>query len=169
MTEDNVQNRRSGKSNINVAVVGAGYWGKNLVRNFHDLGVLSVVCDANRLVEAGCKHDYENVRFCQDYGAVLSDPSIDAVALATPAVMHFEMAKAALEAGKDVFVEKPLAIDVRHGEALVALARAQQRILMVGHILRYHPVILKLQQLIRDGVLGRINYLYSNRLNIGKI
>ena len=77
-----MQNRRSGKSNINVAVVGAGYWGKNLVRNFHDLGVLSVVCDANRSVEAGCRHDYENVRFCQEYDAVLSDPSIDAVALA---------------------------------------------------------------------------------------
>jgi len=131
--------------------------------------VLSLVCDTNRSVEAGCTHDYENVRFCADYGAVLSDPSIDAVALATPAVTHFEMAKAALEAEKDVFVEKPLAIDVQHGEAVVALARATRRILMVGHILRYHPGILKLQQLIRDGVLGKINYLYSNRLNIGKI
>jgi UDP-2-acetamido-3-amino-2,3-dideoxy-glucuronate N-acetyltransferase len=169
MTEDNVQNGRSGKSSISVAVVGAGYWGKNLVRNFHDLGVLSLVCDANRSIEAGFRHDYENVRFCQEYAAVLSDPSIDAVALATPAVTHFEMAKAALEAGKDVFVEKPLAIDVRHGEAVVALARATRRIVMVGHILRYHTGILKLQQLIRDGVLGKINYLYSNRLNIGKI
>src|SRR5437667_8588327 len=153
MTEDNVQNRRSGKSNINVAVVGAGYWGKNLVRNFHDLGVLSVVCDANRSVEAGCRHDYENVRFCQEYDAVLTAPSIDAVALATPAVTHFEMAKAALEAGKDVFVEKPLAIDVKHGEQLVALSAARGRILMVGHILRYHPAILKLDSLIRDGAL----------------
>ncbi len=99
----------------------------------------------------------------------MSDPSVTAVALATPAVTHYEMAKAALEAGKDVLVEKPLAIDVKHGEELVRLADAKGRILMVGHILRYHPAILKLQQLIRDGALGKINYLYSNRLNIGKI
>src|SRR5947207_6928204 len=89
--------------------------------------------------------------------------------MATPAVTHFEMAKAALAAGKHVFVEKPLAIDVRHGEDLVKLAEATGRILMVGHILRYHPAILKLQQLIREGALGKIDYLYSNRLNIGKI
>src|SRR5207249_1653171 len=100
---------------------------------------------------------------------VLSDPSISAIALATPATTHYEMAKAALEAGKDVFVEKPLAIDVKQGEDLVNLAAAQHRVLMVGHILRYHPAILKLQQLIQDGALGQINYLYSNRLNIGKI
>src|SRR5262249_39041015 len=91
------------------------------------------------------------------------------VALATPAVSHFEMARQALEAGKDVLVEKPLAIDVRQGQELVHLAEDRGRVLMVGHILRYHPAILKLQQLIREGSLGKINYLYSNRLNIGKI
>src|SRR5947209_6547877 len=156
-------------SKVNVAVVGVGYWGKNLVRNFHDLGALTLLCDERGAVEASCKSDYENVSFCRDFRAVLSDPSIDAVALATPAVTHYEMAKAALEAGKDVLVEKPLAIDVKHGEHLVALAKANSRILMVGHILRYHPAILKLQELIRSGALGKINYLYSNRLNIGKI
>src|SRR5207244_9614701 len=92
-----------------------------------------------------------------------------AVALATPAVSHYEMAKAALEAGKDVLVEKPLAIDVKQGEDLVELAAAKRRILMVGHILRYHPAVLKLQELIQEGTLGQINYVYSNRLNIGKI
>jgi UDP-2-acetamido-3-amino-2,3-dideoxy-glucuronate N-acetyltransferase len=91
------------------------------------------------------------------------------VALATPAVTHYEMAKAALQAGKDVFVEKPLAIDVNQGAELVQLAKAKSRILMVGHILRYHPAILKLQELIHGGALGKINYLYSTRLNIGKI
>ena len=96
-------------------------------------------------------------------------PTISGVALATPAVAHYEMAKAALEAGKDVLVEKPLAIDVRHGEELVKLAESKSRVLMVGHILRYHPAILKLQNLIQEGHLGKINYLYSNRLNIGKI
>jgi UDP-2-acetamido-3-amino-2,3-dideoxy-glucuronate N-acetyltransferase len=154
---------------VNVAVVGVGYWGKNLVRNFHDLGALSVLCDDRDEAEALCRKDYESVRFVRQFSAVLADPSIDAVALATPAVTHYQMAKAALEAGKDVFVEKPLAIDVKHGEHLVALATSKNRILMVGHILRYHPAILKLQELIRSGALGRINYLYSNRLNIGKI
>lgn len=159
----------AGKSMRNVAVVGVGYWGKNLVRNFHELGALGVLCDAQKSVEAAYKNEYEGVRFCAEFGTVLSDPSIAAVALATPAVTHYEMAKAALEAGKDVFVEKPLAIDVKQGEALVELAKAKHRILLVGHILRYHPAILKLQDLIQDGSLGQINYLYSNRLNIGKI
>src|SRR3989441_7082024 len=173
MTRDDGENHMpSGSRNtpkVNVAVVGVGYWGKNLVRNFHDLGALTLLCDEQGSVEASCKSDYENVSFCRDFRAVLSDPTIDAVALATPAVTHYEMARAALEAGKDVLVEKPLAIDVRHGEDLVKLAEARRRILMVGHILRYHPAILKLQKLIQDGALGKINYLYSNRLNIGKI
>jgi UDP-2-acetamido-3-amino-2,3-dideoxy-glucuronate N-acetyltransferase len=151
-----------------IAVVGVGYWGKNLVRNFHELGALDLLCDARSSVAETYK-DYENVRFCTEYGEVLADISIQAVALATPAVSHYEMAKAALQAGKDVMVEKPLAIDVKHGEELVQLAADKRRILMVGHILRYHPGILKLQKLIQDGVLGKINYLYSNRLNIGKI
>jgi UDP-2-acetamido-3-amino-2,3-dideoxy-glucuronate N-acetyltransferase len=156
-------------SRTNVAVVGIGYWGKNLVRNFYDLGVLAVLCDARESVEASYRDQYAGVKFHREFNDVISDPSVTAVALATPAVTHYEMAKAALEAGKDIFVEKPLAIDVKHGEDLVRLAGARGRILMVGHILRYHPAILKLQQLIHDGTLGKINYLYSNRLNIGKI
>jgi len=157
------------KSNPNVAVVGVGYWGKNLVRNFYDLGALTALCDAEESVEANYRRQYAGVRFYREFSAVLSDPSVTAVALATPAVTHYELAKAALEAGKDVLVEKPLAIDVKHGEELVRLADSKGRILMVGHILRYHPAILKLRQLIYDGTLGKINYLYSNRLNIGKI
>src|SRR5713226_7098453 len=157
------------KSKARVAVVGVGYWGKNLVRNFHELGALAALCDADRSVEAAYKRSHGDVKFYTEYRDVLSDNSIDAVALATPAVSHYEMAKAALEAGKDVIVEKPLAIDVKHGEDLVKLAHEKQQILMVGHILRYHPAVLKLQKLIHDGTLGKINYLYSNRLNIGKI
>ena len=156
-------------STIGVAVVGVGYWGQNLARNFYGLGALVAACDADRAVEDRCQREWAGARFYHDFHDVLADPAITAIALATPAVTHYEMAKAALEAGKDVFVEKPLAIDVRHGEHLVELAAARQRILMVGHILRYHPAIVRLQQLIRDGVLGKIDYLYSNRLNIGKI
>jgi len=164
-----MQSQPVAKSKVNVVVVGIGYWGKNLVRNFHELGALAVLCDAERSVEDGCRNRYEGVTFCREFSAVLSDPSITAVALATPAITHYEMVKAALEAEKDVFVEKPLAVDVEHGEKLVELAATRRRILMVGHVLRYHPAILKLQALIQEGALGKINYLYSNRLNIGKI
>src|SRR6266571_1978975 len=153
-----------GTAKSNVAVVGVGYWGRNLVRNFHELGALAVLCDAEQSVEESCQAKYANVRFCRDYSSVLSDPSVMAVALATPATTHYEMAKAALDAGKDVLVEKPLAIDVKQGEDLVEIATAKHRILMVGHILRYHPAIRKLRELVQDGALGQINYLYSNRL-----
>lgn len=156
-------------SKTSVAVVGVGYWGKNLVRNFYDLGVLAALCDAELSVETSYSQIYKGVKFYRDFESVLSDPSVSAIALATPAVTHYEMAKAALQAGKDVFVEKPLATDVKHGEDLVRIANTKGRILMVGHILRYHPAILKLQQLIQEGTLGKIDYLYSNRLNIGKI
>jgi UDP-2-acetamido-3-amino-2,3-dideoxy-glucuronate N-acetyltransferase len=164
-----MQTKAVEKPRIKVAVVGVGYWGKNLVRNFYELGALGALCDGESWVEADCKQKYADVKFYREYSAVLSDPSVRAIALATPAVTHYKMAKAALEAGKDVFVEKPLAIDVKQGEALVELAAAMHKTLMVGHILRYHPAILRLQELIQDGVLGQINYLYSNRLNIGKI
>ncbi len=162
------------KSETNVAtahlaVAGMGYWGKNLVRNFAQLGALSAVCDSNAGVEETLGRDYPGVRYLRDFRAVLADDSIHAVALATPAITHFDMARAALEAGKDVYVEKPLAIDVKEGRALVELAAKRGRILMVGHILRYHPAIVKLEELIRNGELGKIQCLYSNRLNIGKI
>src|SRR5262245_48254184 len=164
-----MQTQSQQEKKASVAVVGVGYWGKNLVRNFHQLGALSALCDDRESAERECRSQYPDVKFFREYSALLADPSVTAVALATPAVAHFEMAKAALEAGKDVLVEKPLAIDVRHGEQLVALAEARGRVLMVGHILRYHPAVLKLKQLIQSGELGRIDYVYSNRLNIGKI
>ena len=157
------------RATVNVGVVGVGYWGKNLVRNFHQLGALAALCDPAPASEEICRRDYAGVPFTSDFRALLADPSIHAVALATPAITHYEMARAALEAGKDVFVEKPLAIDVGHGERLVELAAARGRILMVGHILQYHPAITKLRQLIQSGALGKITYVYSNRLNIGKI
>ena len=153
----------------NVAVVGFGYWGKNLIRNFNDLGALRAICDADEARRALVTEQYPSARLETEYAAALADPEIQAVALATPAVTHFEMAAAALEAGKDVYVEKPLAIDVAEGEKLVALAARHQRILMVGHILRYHPAVLELERLIQSGELGRLQYVYSNRLNMGKI
>ncbi len=153
----------------NIAVVGAGFWGKNLVRNFHELGALHSICDTDAAVGDAHRQKYAEAAVVPDVESVLADSAVQAVVLATPAATHFDLARRALEAGKDVFVEKPLAISVADGEKLVALARAKARILMVGHILRYHPAVLRLQELIRDGELGHLRYLYSNRLNIGKI
>ena len=153
----------------NVAVVGNGYWGKNLVRNFAELDALRVVCDARPAAMDGLGARYPEIAFTSDYQDVLASPEITAVALATPAAKHYEMAKRALLAGKDVFVEKPLALTSGEGAELVDLAENLGRILMVGHILQYHPAVRALKTLIRDGALGRLQYLYSNRLNIGKI
>lgn len=164
-----MQEKLAHNHNTKLAVVGVGYWGRNLVRNFAELGVLSALCDARESAEESCRREYGQVKFYREFGAVLADPSISAIALATPATTHYTMAKAALEAGKDILVEKPLAIDLKQGQNLVELATARRRILMVGHILQYHPATLKLRKLIRDGALGQINYVYSNRLNIGKI
>ncbi len=152
-----------------VAVVGCGYWGKNLVRNFAALGALQAVCDADVDQLRTFRDQYPQVRATPSFPEILSDTSIPAVVLATPAAMHYRQAREALEAGKDVFVEKPLALTVEEGGALVDLAEKTRRILMVGHLLQYHPGILKLKKLVDKGALGKIQYVYSNRLNLGKI
>ena len=154
---------------INIAVVSMGYWGKNLVRNFYEIGVLKVICDSDASRRTTIEEKYPGVEFNQDFLSVLEYDSIQAVVIATPAFMHYEMVKQVLEAGKDVFVEKPLAMELAQGEELVSLAARRQKILMVGHILHYHPAVIKLKELINEGTLGRIQYIHSNRLNIGKI
>jgi UDP-2-acetamido-3-amino-2,3-dideoxy-glucuronate N-acetyltransferase len=146
-----------------------GYWGKNLARNLHDLGALKLICDAAPERLSSATEQYPDVPVCADYSSALADPQITAVALATPAVSRYQMAREALEADKDVFVEKPLSLTIREGQDLVALAARRKRILMVGHILRYHPAVVEIQKLIREGHLGCVEYLCSNRLNIGKI
>ena len=153
----------------NVAIIGFGYWGKNLIRNFNNLGALQLICDIDPVKELLAKENYPDVEFSSTSDTVFDNHKIKAVAIATPAATHFQIAKAALEAGKDVFVEKPLALNVWEGEELVALASRNKKILMVSHILLYHPAIIKCRELINKGELGKIQYLYSNRLNIGKI
>jgi len=152
-----------------VAVIGAGYWGVNLVRNFHQLGALRVVCESSAQQQAAIRQKHPDVKFVEDYQAVLRDATVPAVVIATPAVTHYDFVKQALLAGKDVFVEKPMALRRQEGEELVNLAQERGRILMVGHILQYHPAVMKLKELVNQGALGRIQYIYSNRLNIGKI
>jgi UDP-2-acetamido-3-amino-2,3-dideoxy-glucuronate N-acetyltransferase len=151
-----------------VACIGAGYWGKNLVRNFAELGALVAVCDANEEVARRLSSD-NRVRCATAADDVLEAPDVTGVAIATPAETHADLVRRALLAGKDVLVEKPLALSPQEGAELVALAERRRRILMVGHLLWYHPAILKLRELVRGGELGRIQYIYSNRLNLGRI
>lgn len=153
---------------INVAVVGSGYWGKNLVRNFNGLNSLHTICDNNPETLRCFQEKYPDKNFQTSFESVLLNPEIDAVVIATPAEAHFNMAKKALLAGKHVFVEKPLALVVSDAEELQQLAVQHHLKLMVGHILLYHPAIIKLKKIINSGELGKINYIYSNRLNLGK-
>ncbi len=152
-----------------VAVVGGGYWGKNLVRNFNQLGALKLICDKNEMILNKFKEDYPSTEVCLAYSEVINRPDIIGVVIATPAETHFNLVREALLAGKHVFAEKPLAIDEQEGVELIAVAKKEKRILMVGHLLQYHPVFVKLKGLEKKGELGRINYIYSHRLNLGKI
>ena len=160
---------KKSKKIASIAVIGSGYWGKNLVRNFHQLGVLKLICDKNEEIVNQFKKQYPEVETCLDLEDVLCHEDIKAVVVATPAESHFAVVKKALSAGRHVFVEKPLALTETEGRQLVKLAERNELILMVGHILQYHPAVIKLKDLINSGELGKIQYLYSNRLNIGKI
>jgi UDP-2-acetamido-3-amino-2,3-dideoxy-glucuronate N-acetyltransferase len=151
-----------------VAVAGCGYWGKNLVRNFHELGSLKAMCDVDESKLEALASVY-HVETSSCFSKLLSNPEIQAVAIAAPAALHFRLAKEAMLAGKDVFVEKPLALRVEEGEELVEIARKRERVLMVGHILHYHPAVVELGRRIRAGELGKVQYVYSSRLNFGKL
>jgi UDP-2-acetamido-3-amino-2,3-dideoxy-glucuronate N-acetyltransferase len=152
-----------------IACVGAGYWGKNLVRNFAGLGALAAIVEADPASVANIQKSHPEVPVHSDIDAVLRDDSIQGVVIATPAETHASLVRRALLTGKDVFVEKPLCLNVEEGKQLAALARERGRVLMVGHLLWYHPAVLRLKELIQSGELGRIQYVYSNRLNLGKI
>jgi UDP-2-acetamido-3-amino-2,3-dideoxy-glucuronate N-acetyltransferase len=152
-----------------VAVVGSGYWGKNLVRNYNQIGALGLICDKNPATIALFKEQYPEVETCAFVEQALERDDINAVVIATPAETHYELAFQALKAGKHVYVEKPLVLDERQGEELVALADEKGLVLMVGHLLQYHPIFVRLKEMVGAGDLGRIHYIYSHRLNLGKI
>jgi len=152
----------------NIAVLGAGYWGKNLVRNFHQLGALKAICDPNPQVQKAMKALYPDVAVVGDIQDILKDPHVIAVAVATPAETHFDVGQQVLQMGKHVFMEKPLCLRVEDAETLVRLARSQECQLMVGHVLHYHPAVIKMKELINSGEIGKVDYFYSNRLNLGK-
>ena len=152
-----------------IGVVGCGYWGKNLVRNFHALGALAAVCEGTDSARNAAKAIAPGVPVFEEFGRFLESDHMEGVVLATPAETHYALAKAALESGRDVFVEKPLALTYRDGVDLKEIAERSGRILMVGHLLEYHPAVLRLRTLLAEGALGRLAYIYSNRLNFGKI
>jgi len=152
-----------------IAVIGAGSWGRNLVRNHAELGALRLVCDSNELVLAQLKTQYPQIETCLSPADVFSARDIQGVVIATPAETHFSLARECLLAGKHVYVEKPLALSDVDGEELIRIAQEKNQILMVGHLLQYHPVFVRLKKLAATGCLGRINYIYSHRLNLGKI
>lgn len=152
-----------------VAVVGCGQWGKNLIRNFDQLRALACICDSDESALQTQAERYPDVCLSNSVDDLLGRDDVRAVAIATPAGLHYRHAKEALLSGKDVFVEKPLALTYDEGRDLVELAREQDAVLMVGHILEYHPAIVCLKDLVRQGELGTVRYLYSNRLNLGKV
>jgi predicted dehydrogenase len=155
---------------VRVALVGYGYWGPNLARNFHQLedAELAYVVDANPAALAKAQRLY-GCATTTDYAAVLADPSVDAIVVATPARTHFTFAHAALMQGKHVFVEKPLTMDLDEGRSLTALAESLGRILMVGHVFEFNPAVRYIKHAIESGDLGDLFYLYSKRVNLGRV
>jgi len=152
----------------NIAIIGCGYWGKNLARNFYELDAVHTFCDIDEPRLKALHEKHPDVELSYDYRKVLNNPEIKAVAIATPAMTHFQLAKEAFLAEKDVFVEKPIALSYKDGEELVSLAKEKGKILMVGHILEYHPAVVKIKEMVNAGDLGNLKYIYSNRLNLGK-
>jgi predicted dehydrogenase len=150
-----------------VGVVGLNYWGPNLVRNFDDLAQLTWLCDLDEELRTRLGARYPAARTTALYQDLLDDADLDAIVIATPVPTHYDLAKQALEAGKHVFVEKPPAMRAVEMDELVELAAAQDRVLMPGHLLLYHPGVLKLKELIDAGELGEVLCVYGNRVNLG--
>lgn len=152
-----------------IALVGCGYWGKNLCRNFHELGALFSVVDASKNGQITARSIAPDTQITDSIDDVLIDDQIQGVALATPAETHADLAIQAMQAGKDVFVEKPMALSLEDAEKVKKVVEETGQVLMVGHLLEYHPAVLELSEMISSGELGKINYIYSNRLNFGKV
>src|SRR5262249_18696708 len=150
--------RDSPMSPTSVAVIGCGYWGQNLVRNFYQLGALKMVCDSEESARAKAAAIAPGVTVRDNYEDAFTSKGIDAIVLPTPAETHHSLTMRALSAGKDVFIEKPLALKTDEGLAMGAEARRSGRVLMVGHLLDYHPAVRKLRDPVAEGVLGRVNY-----------
>jgi predicted dehydrogenase len=152
-----------------VGLAGLGYWGPNLARNFDELAELAWLCDLSDENRERFATRFPGARMTADFDELLADEAVEAVILATPVTTHFELAKRALEAGKHVLVEKPPALTGAEAEDLVTTAEEQERVLMPGHLLLYHPGVARLKELIESGELGEVLYVYGNRQNLGQI
>jgi len=153
----------------NIALIGAGRWGKNHLRNLFELKALHSILEPSEEIMGARQKEYPGVVFAKDDKEIINNSHVKGVVIAAPAELHFELSKKYLLAGKDVLVEKPLALTVAEGKELVNIAEKQGKMLMVGHILQYHSAVIKLKELVDQGELGHIQYIYSNRLNIGKL
>jgi predicted dehydrogenase len=156
---------------LRLGLIGYGYWGPNLARNFHQLpdAWLVACADSDTLRLAEIARLYPLQQTSPDARALIENPTLDALVIATPARSHFALAKQALEAGKHVLVEKPLAMSSAEARALIDLAKKQQRVLMVGHTFEYNPAVWKIKELLDAGTLGELFYIYSNRVNLGRV
>jgi predicted dehydrogenase len=161
----------SGPAALRIGVVGLGYWGPNLARNFDRLpdSELAWICDASEDARGRWGASFPGARVSADVDELLSDPQLDAVVIATPVPSHARLAEQVIAARKHCFVEKPLAQSVAEAEAVVGAAREAGVVLMVGHLLEYHPGVVALKELADSGELGQIHYIYGNRLNLGKL
>ena len=153
----------------NIAVIGCGYWGKNLVRNFAELGALNTICDSDPKILNRLGPLYPNIKKETNIDAVLSNNEVKGIVIALPAASHYPIAKKALLAGKDIFVEKPLTSNSAEAAELVEIAEKRKQVLMVGHLMLYHPAVHILKRHIKAGELGKIYYLYSTRVNLGQV
>lgn len=149
-----------------IAVIGCGVWGRNIVRNFYNLNVLEIVCDLDESNLQKVREQYEGVKTTNDFNDIINNPNITAVAVVTPSHTHYKVVKAMLEAGKNVYVEKPISTVAQEAKDLTELAHQKGLVLMVGHLLLYHPAVNRLKMLIEEGVLGDIVYAQSDRLNV---
>ena len=152
-----------------VGVVGAGNWGKNHIKAMDSLGALAAVADADPQRREALKVDYPRAEIYDDHHTMLNDGKVDGVVVASPAFTHYEIGRAALEAGKDILVEKPMAMNLVEADELIALAKSRGRILMVGHLLLYSPAVEAIIDMVKRGDIGEIVHLESRRLKLGRV
>ena len=156
---------------INIGIVGLGYWGPSLLRTFNQLSICRVkcCCELNADTRQAFQQRYPYITFTPNYDQLLLDPDLDAIVIATPVPTHYPLAKKALDHDKHVFVEKPLTLDLDQAVELTEISEQKKLTLMVGHLMLYHPAVETLKQMIENGDLGKIYYLYSQRVNLGRI
>ncbi|MGD9581353.1 MAG: Gfo/Idh/MocA family protein [Vampirovibrionia bacterium] len=154
---------------MNIAVIGSGYWGKNIVRNYYELGSLYAICEIDEERRNQLSEQYPDTKLYASFNDLLADKNVAGIAIATPAHTHYELAKQSLEAGFPTYVEKPVTLNLKDAEDLRLLAEKKSLPFMVGHILEYHPAIVKMKELVEEGSLGQVKHIRCTRVNLGKI